>query len=324
MKKLPFIITIDTEGDNLWSSPKKIKTQNSRYLPRFQELCERYGFKPVYLTNWEMANCPVFQEFARDIIRRDTGEIGMHLHAWNSPPIGKVSNDDYKYQPFLIEYSVDLMKQKIELMTKTLEDTFQVAITSHRAGRWAMNDTYFRLLKDFGYKVDCSVTPYVDWGRNDHQYKVNNIDYSAYSPKPYFINCGASSKIDCGILEVPVSIIRNPKFSSLRSLADLNGFSSRVFNHYIPELLWLRPNGKNLTSMLAISRQIIEDDGTHAEFILHSSELMAGGSPYFSNTQSIENLYADMDILFMDMKKSFEGITISDFGEKFINNGGGC
>ena len=51
---------------------------------------------------------------------------------------------------------------------------------------------------------------------------------------------------------------------------------------------------------------------------------MAGGSPYFYDKQSIENLYADMDILFMDMKNSYEGITISDFRESFINNRRGC
>src|SRR5512144_2975448 len=46
-----FLITIDTEGDNLWSRPREITTGNARYLPRFQALCEKYGLKPTYLTN---------------------------------------------------------------------------------------------------------------------------------------------------------------------------------------------------------------------------------------------------------------------------------
>ncbi|MDR8263551.1 deacetylase, partial [Acinetobacter baumannii] len=48
-----FLITIDTEGDNLWQKHDSITTENARYLPRFQQLCEKYGFKPVYLTNYE-------------------------------------------------------------------------------------------------------------------------------------------------------------------------------------------------------------------------------------------------------------------------------
>ncbi|KUQ83408.1 hypothetical protein AWI27_16640 [Enterobacter hormaechei subsp. steigerwaltii] len=59
MKKPAFIITIDTEGDNLWQNHRVIKTENARYLARFQALCERFGFKPVWLTNYEMAVEPV-------------------------------------------------------------------------------------------------------------------------------------------------------------------------------------------------------------------------------------------------------------------------
>ena len=30
-----FLITIDTEGDAIWSRPKHIQTRNAAYLPRF-------------------------------------------------------------------------------------------------------------------------------------------------------------------------------------------------------------------------------------------------------------------------------------------------
>ena len=81
MSETPFIITIDTEGDNLWARPREITTRNAQYLPRFQSLCERFRFKPVYLTNYEMALSDVFVEFARDVVARGAGEIGMHLPA---------------------------------------------------------------------------------------------------------------------------------------------------------------------------------------------------------------------------------------------------
>ncbi|MGH8641475.1 MAG: deacetylase, partial [Burkholderiales bacterium] len=82
MSETPFIITIDTEGDDLWARPREITTRNAEYLPRFQSLCERFGFKPVYLTNYEMAMSDVFVAFGRDVAARGAGEIGMHLHAW--------------------------------------------------------------------------------------------------------------------------------------------------------------------------------------------------------------------------------------------------
>lgn len=40
MTKPAFLITIDTEGDNLWQNHDRIATENTRFLPRFQALCE--------------------------------------------------------------------------------------------------------------------------------------------------------------------------------------------------------------------------------------------------------------------------------------------
>ena len=96
MTKPAFLITIDTEGDNLWQNHDRISTENTRFLPRFQALCEKYGFKPVYLTNYEMAVDAEYVEFARDVIARGCGEVGMHLHAWNSPPLTPLTNDDWR------------------------------------------------------------------------------------------------------------------------------------------------------------------------------------------------------------------------------------
>src|SRR6476660_3902550 len=131
--KIPFLITIDTEGDNLWTISKTVTTQNARYLPRFQGLCEGYGFKPPWLANFEMAECPAFREFGRDVLRRGQGEIGMHLHALTSPPL---TNDGLTGQAYLIEYPENVTRDKISFMTATPEQPFEPRMVSHRAARW--------------------------------------------------------------------------------------------------------------------------------------------------------------------------------------------
>lgn len=105
-----------------------------------------------------MVRCPVFQEFARDVLKRGQGEIGMHLHAWNSPPLVPLTDDDSEHLPYLTEYPEQLMREKIRVLTQALEDTFGVKMLTHRAGRWSINATYVRILLDLGYVVDCSVT----------------------------------------------------------------------------------------------------------------------------------------------------------------------
>ncbi|ETR65472.1 MAG: hypothetical protein OMM_14198, partial [Candidatus Magnetoglobus multicellularis str. Araruama] len=98
-----FIITIDTEGDNLWANPTHVSTKNAAFLNRFQDLCEKYSMKPTYLTNYEMANDSVFKKLGLDIIHRKVGEIGMHLHAWDMPPNYQLTENDLRYHPYLIE-----------------------------------------------------------------------------------------------------------------------------------------------------------------------------------------------------------------------------
>ena len=161
-----FFITVDTEGDNLWSMPSVVTTQNALFLERFQRLCNRYGFYPIYLTNYEMEHDEAYVEFGRHYLQRELCEIGMHLHAWNMPPKFELIRGPKYHNAYLIEYPVEIMEEKIKLLTDELEDTFQTKIISHRAGRWATNRRYFELLEKYGYKVDCSVTPYVDWSRH--------------------------------------------------------------------------------------------------------------------------------------------------------------
>jgi hypothetical protein len=317
-----FLVTIDTEGDNLWSRPYTTTTRNAEYLPRFQELCEKYGLKPTYLTNWEMVKSPAFKELGQDILARRTGEIGMHLHAWNSPPLIPLTVDDNHYQPFLIDYPEDQMREKVKVLTSELEDTFRVPIVSHRAGRWSFNETYARILVDYGYCVDCSVTPHVSWASTLGDPDGNGgTDFSRFPDMAYFVDSndirhpGGST-----FLELPMTIV-TPWYAgvleSSQALLSYLRFSARVANPFFPSRLWLRPkhrNYKTLLHILAIARQ---EQRPYIEFMLHSSELMPGGSPTFSSDESIEALYDDLEALFTAAGgDGFEGCTLRDYYER--------
>jgi len=314
-----FLITIDTEGDNLWAKPREITTRNSRFLGRFQTLCEGYGFKPVYLTNFEMASCPVFVEFGRDVLARGAGEIGMHLHAWNSPPIAPLTRDDYRFQPYLIEYSEPLMREKVIRLTRLLEDTFSVRMTSHRAGRWAFNEVYARVLCESGYTADCSVTPGVSWTNqkgdpNGH----GGSDYRHFPVDAYTLAPGdISSSGDSTLLEVPMTVVTFLP-APLRGI-DRRGFTGRILNRFYP-LHWLRPNGHNLEQMVRLVRAAAAEERPYVEFMLHSSEFMPGGSPNFSVESDIERLYDHLERLFDQASSHFEGATLAEFAQQILGS----
>jgi hypothetical protein len=315
-----FLITIDTEGDDLWAAPREITTRNAAFLPRFQALCEKYGLKPTYLTNYEMVCCPVFQEFARDVHQRGAAEIGMHLHAWNSPPIRQLTDDDYRHQPYLIEYPELVIREKVDFLTRLLEDTFGLKVASHRAGRWSMNEVYARVLAEAGYRVDCSVTPHVSWGRaKGDPRQSGGTDFSRFPDVPYTIDLRDISQAgDSALLEVPMTIMPSES-SVLRAVGELmprGTLPSRAWNRLFPPVLWLRPNGRNLTQMLQVLDRALREQRSYAEFMLHSSEFMPGGSPTFRTRESIEDLYRDLEQLFSRAAESFTGATLSEFDHR--------
>jgi hypothetical protein len=322
MGETAFIVTVDTEGDDLWSRPRTITTRNASYLPRFQSLCEHHGFRPVYLTNYEMATCDAFVEFGRDLVARGAAEIGMHLHAWNSPPLQPLTGDDFRHQPYLIEYPAAVMREKINVMTRLLEERFDVAAVSHRAGRWGFDARYASMLLAQGYRVDCSVTPGVDWrptpGAPDG---AGGTDYRGFPHEPYFIDpADISRPAGRGLLEVPMTV----RASALgRSV----GWAYRVpllrsaMHRISPRLRWLCPvpllEPVGLDAMLQVARAGVAEQPAHLQFMLHSSELMPGGSPSFRTASDIDRLYEQLEVLFALAASRCRGMTLREFAERF-------
>ncbi len=307
-----FLITIDTEGDDLWSAPREITTRNSKFLGRFQDLCEEFHFKPTYLVNYEMAMCPDFRALGRDVVSRRTGEIGMHLHAWNAPPLEPLSDRDYAYLPFLIEYPEAAMRAKVAYQTKLLADVFGVQPRSHRAGRWALDRRYTELLIEYGYRVDCSVTPGVSWRTEPTaQLGCNGSDYRFFPTHPYWLDPADISRPGTSkLLEVPMTVFRGTDWSWVRPRA-LRSVLSRVR----PDSVWLRPTGRNINELLSIVRRVLAEGRSYAEFMLHSSELMPDGSPIFRTGRQIEKLYSDLRCLFSTAAPHLTGATLQEYSE---------
>ncbi|MDR2016264.1 MAG: deacetylase [Burkholderiales bacterium] len=308
-----FIITIDTEGDNLWVHRRDITTENARYLQRFQTLCERFAFKPVYLTNFEMANDPVFQVFGRDVLRKGTGEIGTHVHAWNNPPLTPLTDDDNRRQPYLIEYPEAVMREKFLVTHRLLEDVFQTPMVSHRAGRWAFNARYAKLLAECHYHSDCSVTPEISWrATKGDPAGQGGTDYRAFPRQAYFLDLDHIERAgDSTLLEVPMTT--RLKYGALTNAAK-NFFARCRGKSNVPSVTWLRPRSDNVVAMQTLAARVLaEPDADYIEFMLHSSEFMPGGSPTFQTTEHIEKLYADLETLFSWLATRCRGATLEEY-----------
>jgi hypothetical protein len=306
-----FLITIDTEGDDLWSCPREITARNLGFLPRFQALCERFGFKPTYLTNWEAVSDEGYQAFAKDVLARGQGEVGLHIHAWNSPPLVPLTDDDYRYQPYLTEYPEDLLRAKVRFMTDHLEQVFERKMLSHRGGRWAFDAIYARAIAQEGYVVDCSATPHESWRSCPGDPSgIGGPDHSAAPDTPYFIEFGPNEP---RLLELPMTILRRPRYGPELWLR-------KALGKKLYRADWMQPNGRNLSRLLAVVDEVEAQRRPYLEFAFHSSELMPGGSPAFRTDGDIERLYAHLEILFERVSRSFTGATLAEFAEDFIRS----
>lgn len=322
-RQLPaFLITMDTEGDNIWSAPREITTRNARFLPRFQALCEKFGLKPTWLTNWEMVNCPVYCEFAADALRRGQCEIGMHLHAWNNPPIEPLTADDYRYLPYLIEYPERLIREKVRVVTEELRERFNRPMRSHRAGRWGFNAYYARVLAEADYVVDCSVTPHTSWRNSPGDPSGGGgPDFRGYPDDAYFMDLTDPRRPGSSrLLQLPVTILpsRLPRLlEPLRDAVSKSRLARGAFKALFGTTRWLRPDGHNRATLLSVLRDSLAQGRDYVEFMLHSSELMPGGSPHLATEESIERLYEDMEALFEAASRSCVGLTLDEYHDRY-------
>ena len=203
-------------------------------------------------------------------------------------------------------------------MTKLLEDSFQTKMLSHRAGRWAFNEYYAALLLEYGYQVDCSVTPRVNWQYSPGNPQGNGgTDYRHFPSHAYFIDpdniarAGSSS-----LLEVPMSI--QYKHSALMNTLK-QGYDRLRGKQRSPSANWLRPSGGNLEKMKSVVERCLAQGNDYVEFMLHSSEFMPGGSPTFKTQQDIDVLYRDLEQLFAWLQQRTVGMTLAEYYQLKVN-----
>jgi hypothetical protein len=323
---MKFIISVDTEADNQWERSDKVTLENIKYLPRFQDLCNSYGFKPTYLTSYEMAEAPSFRETLGPSCESGTAEIGAHLHPWTNPPIVAVTADDMLYHPYPHELSAALFKAKMESLSEVIEKAFKRKPRTYRGGRWGFAPEHIPVLEELGYIADCSVTPGISWERHPGDPKrKGGQDYRRAPDKPYFLDPADICKPgNSNLLEIPPTIVFN-KMRRAKSIylsmdkTFLGRWLLAKFDLGPKQFRTIPPNNAGL--LIGICNTARKIDLPYVQLMVHSSELMPGGSPFNPDEKSIESLYTQLNKLFEYLSlEQVQGITMSDFATSYITS----
>ena len=205
-------ITIDTEGDRR-KTYEKITTFNLEEIPKFQLLCNKYEIKPIYFCSYETVINQQFVDYITPFVKNGKIEIGTHLHTWTNPPFTEEEQKLEKYPSFATEYNLDDFEKKLKNLTQKIEANFLIKPVSYRAGRFGFDTSHIPILSKYGYRLDSSITPKIDWS-NTKGMKNFGPDFSKYVQTDKFILRHDKSNI----IEYPITIISDKRFN-LKNIA---------------------------------------------------------------------------------------------------------
>lgn len=325
---MDLLITIDTEEDDAWSDRQAITTENVLHLAPFQELCDRFAFKPTWLTDEPMLADPRFAEVLGPAVAAGRAEIGAHLHPWSCRPFPEDALPDQSEKVYPHELTEGEFRAKLERIVGLVRATFGRPAVSYRAGRWGLVREHLPWLWEFGIRLDCSVTPHISWQRyRGRRGGVGGIDFRGAPRQPYWIDPADVRRPGRGLLlELPltVSYLGGPfARPPLRALGDplrytpVGRIAQRLGWTAIPFRPW---PGRDVGALLRFLDEAESAGLPYLMLMFHSSELMPAGSPYNPTRESVEQMYGQLETLFGALaNRGVRGATLAEFGAPYLS-----
>lgn len=311
-----FVVTVDTEADDAWAQSDKIELKNLKEVPRFQDLCQRYDVTPTYLVTYECAARDEAISVLKPIVDAGQCEIGHHLHCWTTPPFihERPSGVDIAWLgAYQSELPDSLFREKAECLRSQIETTYGKAPTSHRAGRWGIDQRTVDWLIENDFVTESSVTPRMSWSEIIGKTTGGPSFYS--SPyAPYFWHGKSAHKKDGRFLvEIPVTV---DVPVGLLSRACARYMQRELPGTSVVDRLYTKTGaGRMLRPDPAYPEGILLRivDRTMARGIpvlnlmIHSSELSLGCSPFSRNEDDCAQVWSRLEEVFKYIKE--RGIT---------------
>ncbi len=299
-RRLPVVITIDTEPDNVWADHHSRRVRSVQELLTLQRLLDQFGSKCTLLVTYEITQHPEAVEVLERLRVGSGTEIGAHLHPWDNPPfLGTGLDRDHHTFPH--ELPLDVYSSKMELLTRTLANCFGPPV-SYRAGRYGLSGAHLKVLEELGYRVETSVTPLCSWkntlGLPRSLGGRGGIDYRRAPLEPYHPSYDdVTLPGNARILEIPVSIYATAGLSGplVRGLAFLpERLQDAIRKLTGLSLVWARPTGFDPDDLVRMLQALLQTEPAVINIMFHSSELLLGGSP---STKTVEGVRATFNCM---------------------------
>lgn len=170
-----FAMTVDAEEEWRWGDDwptSDLSVTNIRNLPRFQQICHRHNVAPTYFVNRAVLDDDEARRTVLDLGQFGRHEIGMHIHAWNSPPLTNGGQVPVR-ETFLHNLDRPTILAKLDGVYSRFEQC-GLRPTSFRGGRYSTGEATREFLRQRGFRADSSVVPYSTWaddGAPDYRHR---------------------------------------------------------------------------------------------------------------------------------------------------------
>ena len=233
---------------------------------------EKHGVFPVYVATYNMLRDKKAARFLNRVIENGTGEVGVHLHTWETPPYIEELSEQNSHQCNLPAH---IERLKLESVCSAYGDVMGRPPTIHRAGRFGIDLERLGMIQDFGIKIDLSLSPLFDFRREGGR------DYRMAAAWPFW------SGEEDGILCLPVSSMRFLRgtdwmtglYYDMKPYIPLKRSIERLAIRYSSPVR-LTPEGNNLERMQMMTDRLLKSGETIIVATLHSSSLYEGGNQY--------------------------------------------
>ncbi len=289
MQKAPLtvVVSLDVEEEGLFSGSYPRQGAGLTNIPKLaglEFLPREFGLPLTFLCDYPVLTHAPSLAVLEGLLGRVGGELGAHLHPWNTPPFPDLPWPEPVSTAIM---PLDVFRAKLETLQEAIQAFGGRRAVSFRMGRWNLFRRAMAVLPLAGFAVDSSVVPL--------RRVPGGPDHFLAPADPYWVRPGGQAAPR--LLEAPSTqaalIPGSPRLVAAlaRRLpqpardALLAGFRKTL-------TLGVNPVWMPEATMRLAARTHVGRGGRALTLFWHSSELLPGGSPHFPDQASVDAFLA--------------------------------